>query len=360
MQGIYQSGYLGYKKLGSLKSSVAYAKHTQRQEIDKRIKIIKFFDKHGAETTKEAFGVSRSTVYIWKKKLKESGGKLISLAAGSRTPVKRRKSNRDPQIVEFIKQYRNEHPNTGQEAIKPVLDQYCKKTGINSISVPTIARILKELKNKGEIDDSIVELSYNAEYDKIRNKSKKRRKKVRRKGYKPTVPGDLVQIDSIALFVDGLKRYIITAIDVKSKFAFGFAYESLSSVSALDFMQKLMLVMPFNINRIQTDNGLEFEYLFRDFVAKSNIVHFHNYPRHPQSNAYVERFNRTLQEQCVWRHQALLNNLDSFNTELIKYLLWYNTERRHQSIRAAPMDFFLDNYIHNFKKSNMLRDYTIS
>ena len=358
MKQIYMASALGVRKLKCLRASKEYAQHPKREEIERRVRIIKFFDKHGSETTKEAFGVSRSVVYLWKKKLKESGGKLVSLSPISKEPIKRRKTNRDPQIVEFIKQYRNEHPNTGQEAIKPPLDKYCKKNGIKTVSVPTIARILRELKVKGELSDSVLEGRMHGRCGSISFKEKKYRKKLRRKGYKPEQPGDLLQIDSITLFVDGLKRYIITAIDIESKFAFGFTYETLSSASALDFMQKLILVAPFNIKRIQTDNGLEFEHLFRDFVSKSKIVHFHNYPRHPKSNAFIERFNRTIQEQCVWHNEAIIDNLNIFNAALIKYLLWYNTERRHQTIRAAPLDYFLDNFIHNKKKSNMLRDCT--
>ena len=44
----------------------------------------------------------------------------------------------------------------------------------------------------------------------------RRRKKLRRKGYEPQRAGDLIQ-------VDGIKRYILTGVDLKSKFAFAYA-----------------------------------------------------------------------------------------------------------------------------------------
>jgi len=358
MQQIYLGSQLGIRKLKALRSVQALAEHPQRAEIERRSKIIGFFEKNGYKITKEAFGISRSTVYNWKKKLKENRGILISLSPISRAPNKVRQKSRSREVEEYIKGYRNLHPKVGQEAIKPILDKYCRRNNLRTISVATIGRILKELKEKGEIEDSLPEVWFNIRSDKIRFGKKKYRKKLRRKGYKPEEGGDLVQVDSITLFVDSIKRYIITAIDVKSKFAFAYAYESLSSASALDFMQKLITVAPFKIKRIQTDNGLEFEHLFRDFIQKSNIVHFHNYPRHPQANACVERFNRTIQEQFVQPNLYDLENLNVFNANLIRYLLWYNTERRHQTIRAAPLDYFLDNFVANKKKSNMLRDYT--
>jgi len=49
---------------------------------------------------------------------------------------------------------------------------------------------------------------------------KPRKPKLRRKGYQPENPGDLIQIDAIVKFIWGIKRYIICAIDLKSEFAF--------------------------------------------------------------------------------------------------------------------------------------------
>ena len=358
MQVIYPGSGLGVRKLNGLRSTQAYAEHPQRAEIERRLKIIGFFEKYGTKITKEAYGISRSTAYNWKKKLKENNGKLISLSPISRAPDKVREKNRKLEVVGFVKEYRNEHPKVGQEAIKPVLDKYCRKNNLRTVSVATIGRILKELKEKGEIEDSCAKAWFDIRDDRIKFRVNKRRKKLRRKGYMPQEAGDLLQVDSITLFTEGIKRYIVTAIDVKSKFAFAYAYEGLSSASALDFMQKLIAVAPFKIKRIQTDNGLEFEHLFRDFIQKSNIVHFHNYPRHPQSNACVERFNRTIQEQFVWANLYDIENLNDFNASLIRYLLWYNTERRHQTIKATPLDYFLDNFVPNEQKSNMLRDCT--
>lgn len=357
MQIIYQGGYLGYGKLKGLVGSIELANHPKREEIEGRIKVINFFENNGAKVTKEAYGISRSTVYLWKAKLKDSSGKLIGLSPGSRAPKVRRNKERNKQVVEYIKQYRNKHPRTGQVVIKPWLDKYCKENKIKTVAEATIGRIIKELVDKGEINDANPKASFNGRSGVISFiVKKKKRAKERIKGYKPEEAGDLVQIDSITLqFATGIKKYIITAIDVKTKFAFAYGYESLSSASALDLIEKLITVAPFKIKRIQTDNGLEFEHLFRDFLIKSKIVHFYNYPRSPKSNAFIERFNRTIQEQFVWSNEYLIDDLNSFNSELINYLLWYNTERKHQSIKAVPLDFFISSLNLNLKKSNMLR-----
>ena len=66
--------------------------------------------------------------------------------------------------------------------------------GLKTISASTIARIIKDLKEKCEIDSDI-RMSFNARTGKIRVLRRKREEKLRRKDYKPIKSGDLVQID---------------------------------------------------------------------------------------------------------------------------------------------------------------------
>lgn len=133
--------------------------------------------------------------------------------------------------------------------LKRVLKKFCEVEGIKKISESSIAKIIKKLRERGEIPYGN-KISYNARSGKISVRVVKRKKKERRKGYRPEKAGDLVQIDAISMFRDGIKRYIITAIDVKSKFGFGYAYSNLSSRSAKDFMEKIEYVFPFKVNRI--------------------------------------------------------------------------------------------------------------
>ncbi len=132
--------------------------------------------------------------------------------------------------------------------------------------------------------------------------------------------------------MDALKRYLITAIDLPTRFAFAYTYKSNSSASASDFLGKLKSVTPFEITRVQTDNGHEFLKHFIRACSEQNLVHFFNYPRHPQSNGHLERFNRTIQEQFAYWNTDSLDDTDVFNRLLMKYLLWYNTEKPHRSI----------------------------
>lgn len=58
----------------------------------------------------------------------------------------------DSRISEFIKQYRLKYSSAGQYVIKVVLDEYCRKKGIKKIRESSIARVIKKLKENGEID----------------------------------------------------------------------------------------------------------------------------------------------------------------------------------------------------------------
>ena len=67
-----------------------------------------------------------------------------------------------------------------------------------------------------------------------------------------------MQIDCVVKLIFGLRRYVISAVDYYGNFAFSFVYKTLSSASAADFLTKLTRVAPFEVKRVQTDNGSEF------------------------------------------------------------------------------------------------------
>jgi transposase len=71
-----------------------------------RMKIIKFYEKHGESAAKEAFGADRKVVSRWRKRLTESGGKLTSLIPRSTRPRSVRQPQVRVEIVNFIKEKR--------------------------------------------------------------------------------------------------------------------------------------------------------------------------------------------------------------------------------------------------------------
>ena len=91
---------------------------------------------------------------------------------------------------------------------------------------------------------------------------------------------------------------------------------------------KVNLTVPFNT--ILTDNGSEFCKDFAKYIKQNNITHYHTYPRTPKQNAKCERVNRTIQEEFMIKYGNLLfYDIQRFNTELKKYLHWFNFKRVH-------------------------------
>ncbi len=335
--------------------------HPKSKEIEQRIKIIEFFAEYGAEATRKAFGKSRSTIYLWKQRLKNSGGRLSSLAPGDKAPKSRRKRRHDPFIVGFIMDYRSRHPGVDKVTITPVLKAACEAKDIKPPSESTVGRIIGDLKKQGRLSKG-VKLTINGRTGRLHEKApRKAIKKTRRKGFQPRLPGELVEIDTVDIFVDGLKRYLITAIDLPTRFAFAYIYKTGSSVSAKDFLGKLNWVAPFKITRLQTDNGSEFLKHFAQAAKSQGLIHYFNYPRRPQSNGHLERFNRTIQEQFAYYHTDCIDEPDDFNRPLMEYLIWYNTEKAHRGIgKIPPLRYYLDKFVTDPEKSNMYWTLTTS
>jgi len=329
--------------------------HPKKKSIEQRLEIIKFFDEFGSEATRRAFKKSRSTIYLWKQKLAGSGGKLSALAPGDKTPIHKRKRSIHAFIEDFILKYRLAHPGADKTTITPALTIACQQSGVKAVSESTVGRIIHDLKERGRLAKS-VKVFLNGETGKLRFVERTLAKnKLRRKGFLPHQPGDLVQMDTVSIFANGLKRYLFTAIDVKTRLAFAYAYKNDTAFNGRDFLHKFVKVTPFVTSRIQTDNGGEFAGYFDNCCKESDLVHFFNYPRHPQSNAHLERFNRTIQDQFVYWHIDELDELDTFNRNLMEYLIWYNTEKPHRGIdNLSPLKYYSNNFLNPIQDSNML------
>lgn len=320
-------------------------KYMITQAAQKRAKILTFWQQHGLTATKDAFGISRATLFRWQKSIVESKGNLISLEPRSRKPHRFRSSKLIHQsgIESFVLDLRRRHPRLGKDKIKPLLDEYCREQALKFLSSSTIGFLIKKLKERKLLASSAV--SYGGLTGRIFAKREIKRKKSRlAKGYKATSPGELLQLDTVIQHPDGCHRYLISAIDTTSKFAFSYGYSHVSSATATDFMKKLKQVAPFPIKQIQTDNGSEFAKYFASYLKDESIKQFHTYPKTPKMNAYIERYNRTIQyEFANYERTDWLHHLERFNHKLMDWLIWYNTRRVHHSLGLkAPMQYLVE------------------
>jgi len=306
-------------------------------KAEERLRILNYWKKYGLEATKDAFGAKRSTLYYWQKLYKDSGHKVESLNPGKTIRKNKNKRQIHPLILKEIKRLRTEEcPNMGKAKVKKNLDIFCRKNNLSVYSESKIGRIIKEKRiyhHRQKV--------YHDGRVKIVKKAKKERKP---KDFMAANPGDLIEIDTIVKFVWSVKRYIITAVDIKTRYAFAYCYKKHDSASAKDFFKKLEQVFPYQIKAVQTDNGSEFHKYFRDYLNGQKITHYWNYPGRPYRNGHVEKYNRTIQEEFVDWNEVLLRDPDSFNDRLMDWLVWYNSKRYHWGLNLmTPVEYLLKN-----------------
>ncbi|MBI2025187.1 transposase [Candidatus Kaiserbacteria bacterium] len=292
-----------------------------KKEVDRRVKILGFWKEHGTKAARDAFGVSTRTLFRWQTALAQADGRLEALDPQFTIPKGRRKRMVSPEIEALIIKQRTEHPRIGKAKLAVLL-----RTEGHTVSESYTGRVIADLKKRNRLPSGR-KLSYYARTGTFREQPVLRRKKLRRAHKRG------MELDTIVRFVGGIKRYILTAIDVERKFAFAGAYKNHSSASAADFLKKLIHVCPFLIDELQTDNGSEFAKNFELACITLGLTHFNTYPRSPKMNAFIERFNRTISEDFIMLNRLLLrDNIDAFNEKLVGWLLWYNTERPHESL----------------------------
>lgn len=82
---------------------------------------------------------------------------------------------------------------------------------------------------------------------------------------------------------------------------------------------------------VRSDNGLifqsrRFRAACRDYGLSQEFVT----PYTPEQNGLIERFFRTLKEECVWQHR--FRSFAQARREIERWIEWYNSDRPHQEL----------------------------
>jgi len=152
------------------------------------------------------------------------------------------------------------------------------------------------------------------------------------------------------------KIYMQAVIDTYGSFGFAKLYTAKLPITCSDIL--VSRVLPFyrdlsiTIQRIITDNGGEFcgKGLTHDYeltLKIFNIEHRRIRVGMPQTNGFVERFNRTVLEEffCVAFRKKWYHSLEELQKDLDTYLWHYNFQRPHQGYRLKgkrPIEILLD------------------
>lgn len=152
----------------------------------------------------------------------------------------------------------------------------------------------------------------------------------------PECPGSLVEIDTVHDGAPEDRLYLYTLLDVFSRWAYAIPCLRINTRQSMRFVSAAQNVAPFSFQTLQSDHGSEFSKWFTERVEEHGLSHRHSRVRTPNDNAHLERFNRTIQEECIAR---VPRSLRSWQKEIPEYLQWYNEGRPHMGLEMkTPFD----------------------
>lgn len=263
------------------------------QEAHFRQRVLRYAAEHGVSASANRHRLSRKTVHKWKKRY---DGTLESLKDRPRTPhhFPRKQTAEEEKLVRrYARKYRGDLL-LGYE--KACAHGYKRSYGCFK---RTAGRFVRD--------------------------EKKKRKPRKNKPYQPAVyPGQKVQMDVKYVpgycVVNGEKYYQFTAKDECTRWTYREMYAEHSSVSAKDFLERLVKAAPFPIRMIQTDNGAEFtnallvtksrhKTLFEEALIDMGIAYHRIRIATPRHNGKVERQHRT-DEQRFYKHMRMYSLAD--------------------------------------------------
>jgi transposase InsO family protein len=160
-----------------------------------------------------------------------------------------------------------------------------------------------------------------------------RRQRDRWKRYEKPEPGHRVQIDVkfIAPLAGSRRKYYqFTAIDDCTRLRVLRIYDRLNQKSAVQFLDYVLAKLPFRVERIQTDNGAEFQSAFHYHVLDRGIGHVYIRPATPRLNGKVERSHRIDAEEFYrMLDGVVIDDAGVFNKRLREWEDFYNFNRPH-------------------------------
>lgn len=258
------------------------------------------------------FGFSHCAVRIWLKK-KPVRGRHMKL------------------IIPTLSSRPHHHPDSlKQETVEAIVKQRKKRNRCAEV-------VHHELLKQG-VDVSLSSVKRTL---KRQGLIKKRNPEKRWHGFEPrpeaVLSGDLVQIDTIHFLVGNRRFYVYTLIDLASRWAYAKVSMKINTHYSLRFVKEAMSVAGFTFRMIQSDHGQEFSTWFTENLKKQlHITHRHSRVRKKNDNGHVERFNRTLEDECLYKVNC---NPKRYQQAITEYLPYYNNERLHLGINfLTPLE----------------------
>lgn len=133
--------------------------------------------------------------------------------------------------------------------------------------------------------------------------------------------------------------YEYAVIDIYSRYKEAVILNQLDQDGSISALMEILPKLPFKPTFIQTDNGLEFQKRFVDYVTCIGLEHHFTHKRSPNENAVIERSFRTDEEEFFFRLEKRPEHYDELREWFARYINKYNTYRPHHGINLrTPME----------------------
>ena len=301
------------------------------------------------------FGVSRQHYYDVKKRYDKYGIDGLK-EKERRTP---QMPNQTPVDIEKqVIKYTLDHPNYGK---RRVACELLMKGVI--ISESTIRSIWKR-HNLLQRTDRIKKFEENLRKDYLLLSESQIQllaeyaKDLNEKHVISLYPGYLLCQDTFEVgYIKGVGKVFMQAVvDTYGSFGFAKLYTSKIALTAADMLVNNVLpyysALGIPVQRILTDNGKEYcgnfpDHEYEFILDLFNIKHKRTKVRHPFTNGFVERFNRTVLEEffIIAFRKKWYYSVEELQKDLDQWLVNYNFRRTHQGYRTkgrTPIQVLLD------------------
>lgn len=287
-------------------------------------------------------GVSRTQFYEYKRRFQTHGIEGLK----DLPPIP--KSNpltTPPEQVEKILALSLEHPTWG-------CNKLCDSLALEGIKIsyPTIQNILNKHEMGTRYERLLKLEEYSLSHEIELNPQQvawieKANPCFRERHIESSRPGEVLSQDTFYVGVlKGVGRvYLHAVVDTYGSYAFGFLHTTKQPEAALAVVHND--VLPFYrekglpVDAILTDNGREFcgkdTHPYELYLELNDIEHRKTQVRRPQTNGFVERFNRTVLDEFfrIAFRKKLYESVEALQVDLDAWLVHYNTERPHQGYR---------------------------
>jgi len=145
----------------------------------------------------------------------------------------------------------------------------------------------------------------------------------------PEKPGFLVEIDAVHEGIPTERLSAYALIDVCSRWGYAEPVLRVDSRATSRFLRRAKTIAPFSFKTIQTDHGSEFSKWFTKITVHDGMNHRQTRVRTPTDNGHVERFIRSLQDECLHK---IPRDFRIWKKEIPEWIRYYNTERPHMGI----------------------------